>query len=218
MNLGAVAREIDKTRCAELWEDAESELGDDFDRFLNYLRTILLQDKARLNLLQEFEQKIYDQKKKDRATGQQKPALLTKGKETFEFIERYLDHYAQLLGGENYDDTDASFECDNLIKVMLTGLPSTDWIPPALRFFDRFKHRRLFEFLTLLDNKFSADWIAQYTPTERIDNMNQIIRVVENAQSPDDVEINTRRTHLTSPTIGTSTLTRLSIRAGSMST
>src|ERR1035441_8998038 len=51
LNLGALEKDSDKTRYAKLWEDAEGELGDDFDRFLNYLRTILLKDKARLSLL-----------------------------------------------------------------------------------------------------------------------------------------------------------------------
>lgn len=189
MNLGALPAkdEADKARYAKLWEEAEGELADDFDRFLNHLRTILLKDKARLNLLQEFEEKIYDPKEKDKSTGLKKPALLTKGKPTFMFIERYLKHYGTLLGGGNYDDTGSTFEFDNLIKVMVTGLPSSDWIPPLLRYFDRFKHDRLLDFLTLLDNKFSSDWIAQYTPTERIENMNEVIRVIESASTSNDV-------------------------------
>lgn len=187
LNLGALDSDADKVRYAKLWEEAESELGDDFDRFLNYLRTILVKEKARLNLLQEFEQKIYDPKEREKATGQKKPALLKKGKETFQLIERYLRHYNTLLGGANYDETGGSFQFDNLMKVMLTGLPSTDWLPPLLCYFDRFKHDRLLEFLTKLDNKFSADWIAQYTPTDRIENMSRVIRVIEAARSPADV-------------------------------
>lgn len=70
---------------------------------------------------------------------------------------------------------------------MSIGLPSTDWIPPLLRYFDRFKYNRLLDFLKLLDNKFSADWIAQYTPTDRIEQMNQVIKVVEQADEPDSV-------------------------------
>lgn len=186
-NLGAIEKEFEKTHYAKLWEAAESELGDDFDRFLNYLRTILLKDKARLNLLQEFEQKIYDPKERDRSTGLKKPALLSKGKVTFNFIEKYLGHYAQLLGGQNHDHTNGSFKCDNLIKVMLMGLPSTDWVPPALRYFDRFKHDGLYDFLILLDNKCSADWIVQFTPTDRIENMNEIIKAIDDAENLHDV-------------------------------
>ena len=70
---------------------------------------------------------------------------------------------------------------------MLKGLPSTDWIPPLLKYYDRFGYKQIMEFLRLLDNKFSADWICQYTPTTRIENMNKIIRVVEEASQPGEV-------------------------------
>ncbi len=186
INLGALATPALKQKFAKMWEEAESELGDEFDRFLNYVRTILVKDKARLNLLQEFEDKIYEPKEKDKATGQKKPILLNKGKETFDLIERYLSHYKTLLGGQNFSEF-KSFKFDNLIKMMLAGLPATDWVPPLLRYFDKFKYDRLLEFLTLLDNKFSADWIEQKTPTDRIEAMNDIIKVVDSAKKLEDV-------------------------------
>lgn len=186
-NLGALTNDAEKAKYAKLWEEAEGELGDDFDRFLNHIRTILLKDKARLNLLDEFEHKIYHPRERDKSTGQMKSSLLTKGKETFKLVERYLRHHRQLLGDNNYDQTGASFEFDNLIKVMLIGLPSTDWLPPLLRYFDRFRYERLFEFLVKLDNQLSSEWIAQYTPTARIERMNDIIRTIEAADSADKV-------------------------------
>lgn len=186
MNLGELTTPAEKIKYAKMWEEAEGELGDDFDRFLNHVRTILVKDKARLNLLQEFEDKIYEPKERDKATGQKKPVLLRKGHDTFTLIEKYLDHYRTLLGGQNYDDT-GSFEFDNLVKVMLAGLPATDWVPPLLRYFDKFKYERLLEFLKRLDNKFSADWIGQYSPTDRIEAMNKVIRMIDDAQTVDDV-------------------------------
>ncbi len=189
-NLGALDNDKDKTqytRYAKMWEEAEGELGEEFDRFLNHLRTILLKDKARLNLLQEFEHKIYVPREKDKATGKTKPVLLTKGKATFAMVERYLKHYNTLMGGGNYDKTGGEFRFDNLIMVMLKGLPSTDWIPPLLRYFDKFKYDNLLKFLILLDNKLSADWVSLYTPTSRIENMNQVIRVVEETSNTADV-------------------------------
>ena len=91
------------------------------------------------------------------------------------------------MGGQNYDETNHSYEFDNLIKVMWTGLPATDWVPPLLRYFDKFKYKRLLEFLKRLDNKFSADWICQYTPTDRIAAMNKVIQVIDDAQTTDEV-------------------------------
>ncbi|MDF1590210.1 MAG: DUF262 domain-containing HNH endonuclease family protein [Desulfobacterales bacterium] len=178
-NLGALENDKEKARYAKLWEEAEGELGDDFDRFLNHLRTILVKEKARLSLLDEFEQKIYRPREKDKTTGQLKAPLLKKGKDTFELVDRYLKYYDTLLEGDNYGQTGNSFRFDNLIKVMLAGLPSTDWIPPLLRYYDRFGHDNIMRFLELLDNKFSGDWVVQYTPTTRIENMNEIIRAVE---------------------------------------
>ena len=187
-NLGALDRtNVDEVTCyAKLWKEAEGEF-DDLDRFLAYLRTILVKEKARLGLLQEFEQKIYDPREKDKVTGLKKPPLLKKGKETFQLIERYLKHHKDLFGGNTYDVTGANFRFDNLVKVMLAGLPSTDWVPPLLRYFDKFKYDRLLEFLTKLDNKFSSDWIAQYTPTDRIENINQVIKVIESTSTPTSV-------------------------------
>lgn len=185
-NLGALDSDAEKARYARMWEEAEGELGDDFDRFLGHVRTILVKDKARLSLLQEFEDKIYHPKERDKATGKPKPILLKKGKDTFVLIERYLNHYKQLLGGQNFDDT-GSWEFDNLIRVMETGLPSTDWVPPLLRFYDRFETKQLTEFLRRLDCKFSADWLSGLTPTDRINSMNAITQKIDAAETVDDV-------------------------------
>jgi hypothetical protein len=185
LNLGALENDDDKKNYAKMWEGAESDLGEDFDRFLNYIRTILVKEKARLNLLQEFEDKIYDPKERDKASGNKKPALLKKGCNTFDIVERYRNHYQTLISGNNYDDI-GDFRFDNLMKVMKT-LPSSDWMPPLLRYYDKFQFDHLHEFLTKLDNKFSADWISQLHPTGRIEAMNSILRTIDNSNSPEGV-------------------------------
>ena len=179
MNIGALRIEKEKGRYAKMWEEAEGELGDEFDRFLNYIRTILVKDKARMSLLQEFEEKIY-------ASNGRRTPLLEKGKETFKLVEQYLGHYGTVLHGQNYDKF-GNFEFDNLVKVMSEGLPATDWVPPLLRYFDRFKFDKILEFLQKLDNKFSADWISQRTLAERIEGMNRVIRTIDEATTPQEV-------------------------------
>lgn len=180
INLGALTTEVDKERCAKLWEDAESELGEDFDRFLNYIRTILIKEKARLSLLQEFENKIYKSK-------EGKSPLLPKGEETFRMVKEYLAHYRLLFDDSNCNLT-GNYKFNNLLKVMTTGLPSSDWIPPLLRYYDKLKTNRLHDFLVALDNKFSADWITQKTPTKRIEAMNTVLKKIdENGATEDTV-------------------------------
>ena len=168
-----------------MWEEAESSLGEDFERFLAYIRTILVKEKARLSLLR-IEDKIYEPKEKDKETNRPKPILLNKGRDTFKLVEKYLDHYNQLFSGSNHGAI-GTFEFDNLIQVMTTGLPSTDWVPPLLAYYDKFKNLRLLEFLRKLNAKFATDWIGQKTPTDRIQAMNDVIKAVEVAQSSEDL-------------------------------
>lgn len=186
INLGELEDASDKSKYARMWEEAEGELGDDFDRFLAYVRTILVKEKARLSLLREFEDVIYDPKEKDKETQKLKPILLKKGKPTFEIIERYLGHYRQIFGGENHN-LSKNYAFDNLIKVMMKGLPATDWIPPLLRYYDKFKDNNLMEFLHHLNRKFAGDWLSQKSPTDRIEAMNAIIRQIDSSASFADV-------------------------------
>lgn len=187
INIGALEKDAEKKKYAKLWEDAEGELGDEFDRFLNHIRTILVKERPRLSLLKEFEDKIYNPKEVDKSTRKRKPILLQRGKETFLLVEKYLNHYKALLGGNNNYDETGSFEFDNLIKIMLTGLPGTDWVPPLLRYFDKYGYVCILEFLKKLDNKFTADWIGQKYPTERIEAMNNVIKVIDSSNNCQDV-------------------------------
>jgi len=184
-NLQLVA-EGERIKYGIKWEELESELGEDFDRFLSFIRTIIVKEKARLNLLQEFEDNIYNPKEKDKKTGQLKPALLKRGKETFELLDKYYSHYDQLFENDNHNFTNG-FEFNNLIVCMKTTLPSTDWIPPLLSYYNKFNSNRIYDFLLKLDKKFTGDWISQLTPTERIEGMNSILKGIETNRTPADL-------------------------------
>ena len=62
---------------------------------------------------------------------------------------------------------------------MQIGLPSTDWVPSLVLYYDKFKKENIFSFLEKLEYKFSSDWITQLTPTKRIDNLNSILKAIE---------------------------------------
>ena len=162
MNIGEVPNE-EKNKYAEKWEEIEGYLGKDFNRFLSLIRTILVKEKANLNLLDEFEKNIYDKE------------LLRKGKDTIDLIESYTDIYNKTI----LEPKLTSYEYNNLIAIMNIGLPSSDWIPPVLFFAKKFGYDKLPDFLKKLEFKFTSDWLSQYSSTERIKNMNEILKEIE---------------------------------------
>lgn len=176
MNVGAVADPNRRRKFAVMWEELEGEFGrEEFDRFLGHLRTTVVKEKARENLLKEFE-KIYEL------------GLLQKGEATLRKIKSHRDSYASLIWFEN-EEFGGDCRQRNLIAVMREGL-STDWIPPLLLFVERFNRDELLPFLERLESKVLADWIVQLSPTSRISNTNNILRAIERASSAADVVAN----------------------------
>lgn len=174
MNIGEVRDSQEMRRYAEMWEKFEGEFGrDEFDRFLNHIRTILLKEKARENLLKEYEEKIY------------RPGKLTKGEPTLKLVETYRKHFGHLLWRES-DGQQLDLRVQNLLTIMNAAL-ATDWIPPLLLYYERFEHDGLYEFLQRLESKFSADWILQLTPTIRLSNTYTILQEIDQATSPSAV-------------------------------
>ena len=114
-------------------------------------------------MLEEFEKNIYDKE------------LLRKGKDTIDLIESYTDIYNKTI----LEPKLTSYEYNNLIAIMNIGLPSSDWIPPVLFFAKKFGYDKLPDFLKKLEFKFTSDWLSQYSSTERIKNMNEILKEIE---------------------------------------
>lgn len=174
-NLGKIS-ENKRDDYARKWEELEENFGDKFDRFLNFIRTILVKDKARKNLLEEFEEEIYKKNKLEMGIG------------TIDLLEKYDSHYEKLI---NFNDGNLNNATKNLITIMKAGFNSEDWIPPLLYYFDKYKHENIFEFVKKLDNKFAGDWISRQTPTYRFESMSNIIRLIEKSTSSEEVIENT---------------------------
>jgi uncharacterized protein DUF262/uncharacterized protein DUF1524 len=165
---------------AQMWEEMEGELGEGFDVFLAHVRTILVKEKARLGLLQEFEENIYQPRifRKDIKQYEKKPPLLDPGRRTFEFIKRYRQHHLQFLSGSNHQ-LGNSWEFDNLVSLLTDAGLADFWMPPLLHYRDVFGEERIVEFLRKLENKFCGDWIGRETPTARVEAMNAILKKID---------------------------------------
>ena len=170
LNLDKVQDEIKRNEYAKKWEELEEQYGDKFDRFLNFIRTIKLKEKARKNLLEEFEEKIYGK-------------VMNYGKESIDYILKTSENYDKLINLTS----DFNNEYKNLINIMKVGFNSEDWIPPLLYYYEKFNTQGLVKFLKLLDNKFMGDWINKETPTKRLENMNKILKAIEIGENYNDI-------------------------------
>lgn len=164
-NLKEVSDTEKQKKYAKIWEELEDELGEDFDLFLSHIRTILVKEKARHDLLKEFEENIY------------KKSLLQRGEATFKLLKSYKEHYDTIFSGDN--DPNKKWAFDNLISILEDTSLSDIWVPPLLMYLKVFGKNNINDFLIKLDNKFSADWITRVTPTLRFQAMKKIIEEIE---------------------------------------
>lgn len=187
-NLSQVADHKQRQKYAKDWEQIESYFGEDFDTFLSHLRTILVKQKAAVGLLKEFEENIYNPSKYDKSTKIKTniQPLLRKGIETFEFIIKYKQHYEDIFEKNHYSSADG-YAINNYLTLMKKGFEADFWVPPLLRYYDKFDDKDLLDFIKLLDNKFANDWLTGYSPSKRIENANAIIDTIDKAESTQQV-------------------------------
>ena len=75
----------------------------------------------------------------------------------------------------------------NLINILNAAFSSTDWVPPLLVYYNKFKTTRLFEFLKRMEEKALCDLICRESPTRRMDSFYKIIDQIDNSSSPEDI-------------------------------
>lgn len=180
--------EMERTDWAKKWEEMETYFGEDFDKFLSHVRTILVKRKASSTLLKEFEENVYSDRMYNRMTKQYEPCvpLLKKGQETFQYIGEFYDIYAELFDKNHYE-VHRDFDIYNYLQLMSQGLGADYWVAPVMDYYKRYHTNGMKEFLKALDRKISADWITALSPTARIENVNAILRVIEKSSSPAEI-------------------------------
>ena len=173
----------DRTSWAIRWEEMETYFGEDFDKFLSHIRTILVKKKQTTTLLKEFDEFVYSNQEYDRTQKKYLPRtpILRRGRDTFELLYSYYHTYQEVF------DTDHSvvtgdYEITNYLKLMETGFGADYWIAPVLDYYRKYRRRGFVAFLKALDRKLSADWITAATPTVRMENVNAILREIEASQ------------------------------------
>lgn len=177
-NLEYIQEKSEKALAAKRWEDIQEDLGDNFDRFLSYVRTMILGTRVKMNLLDEFEKEIFQKK------------IISRGKIFFDLVFRAYDYYCKTI--ELEDRNQLNYKYINLVKVLRDTFPSTDWIPVVMIYYSKFKTEKIYEFTTKMIHKNLADIICGVPPTTRVENLNKIITAIKKVHSLDDLFNNHR--------------------------
>ena len=171
-NLEKIQNREEKAYVARKWEGIQEDLGDDFDRFLSYVRTMILKTRQKMNLLDEYEKEVFQK------------GVIPKGKTFFDLVFRAYEYYCKTIEPEV---TEVGYAYVNLIKVLKDTYPSTDWIPTLMFYYSRFKTENLYEFASKMIHKYLADIICGTVLTTRYENLNRMMVAVKNANASEDV-------------------------------
>ena len=163
INIGEIGEE-DLDEYSKHWEYLEEKYHKGFDRFLSFVRTILLKNKPSSNLLDEYEKNIYQKN------------ILKNGKNTIDFLIELDGIYDKII---DLNDENLSNEYKNLVTIMKLGLHSDEWIPTVLSYFLKFEYYNLDEFIKKLEYKFIGDLMSNVSPSKRRENLNNIIKTIE---------------------------------------
>ena len=153
---------------ASQWEEMQENLGDDIDRFLMYVRSMLLKTRVRTNLLDEYENNIFKQ------------GVLNMGEAFFEMVSNVYKIYDKLI----YLSGNTDIAYCNLIRVMNSSIQNTDWIPVVMSYYKKFGDNQLTEFTHKVACKNIADTVCGNAPSSRIDALNKIMVEVGSATNP----------------------------------
>ena len=173
-NLEVISDKKDMESYAREWEELQADLGNDFDRFLSYVRTLYVKTKAKLGLLEEYNKNIF------------KTGKLKMGKDFFESIKSYYNIYNSIIQLDNNNN----YEYCNLINVLNSGNLPTDWVV-IMSYYKKYKEQDLTAFAKKLACKAIADMVCGESPTKRIENLNKIMPAIEDSSNPAELLSNT---------------------------
>ncbi len=159
------------------WECMENDLGaDEFEDLISFIRTIEIKEKAKEDILKEFNNLIFDKGK------------IKRGIDFIDYVVQYRDIYQKLILDKDVNLGVNTIAYKNLISIMIEFLPSNEWIPSLLYYYKKFGLDNLYEFLLKLEKKFVSDWVIALTPTKRTVNLNSILKAIEEINSCDEIK------------------------------
>ncbi len=162
------------------WREIEEDIGRErLESIISYVRTIFAEEKAKRELVDEFEMLF-----KDKDSG------IRKGTEFFDIILEYGGIYKDKILDPQLSSLSPQerVSYQTLMELMNRFLPFSDWIPPLMLFYKKFKDEStLYQFAFLLERKFFIEWCADFTATERLTSSINLIKLIKEQKTSEGV-------------------------------
>ena len=177
-NLRVISEDL-RSKYTRIWEGIEEEIGvDNLEMLISFIRSIYLKEKARRAIYEEFESRIY----------KENPDF--KGQRFVEYVDSVSSIYKMKIEdcSVSFQDSHEEVYYYNLVSIMRDFLPFNDWMAALIRFVDKFPDDGyLLDFVMLLEKKIAVEWIKGLSFTERLTQIYRIIRIIDNADTPQEV-------------------------------
>jgi len=177
-NLRAVPEEK-RAKHAKAWETIEDDLGTErFATLISLCRTILVKDRPRKAIFEEFEDLVFARNPK------------FKGAKFLGYLSRTAQIFSRRIldGVSETGDSGTDVWFHNLVSLMRDFLPFNDWMAPLILFGEKFpRDSDMAAFVNALESKVVVDWLRGLSLAERLTQIYHLIKVVDDGRTPDEV-------------------------------
>ena len=175
-NIGAIEDKSTRLQYANIWRAIEDNLGRvELENVIAFIRTVQIKEKSKKSIYEEYRKEIFER------------GRLKRGTEFIDYVKGIADIYTDkiLEGKITLGDTGKQNEYKNIITFLRRFVPFSDWIPPLVSFYHKFRtDEYLLDFTLRLEKKVMMEWISGFSPTERITSLNRVIKLVEMEKEP----------------------------------
>ena len=178
-NLSAIEDDDKRKQYQRTWEDMEEEVGNEgLERFIGYMRHLLVKEKSRKSVYDEFKERVFGQDND------------FKGENFVEYLQQVFDtHRNRIHNAElNAERQEDNVYYHNLVSLMRDFYPSDEWIVALIWFDNMFEgEEALSSFVQQLEKRLTVDWLTGGSFNDRYNRVYGLLHEIEDAGQPEEI-------------------------------